>query len=293
MSPQLPAAGQVLAVIATLANAVMADSLASTAPSVAKARVLHYKTRIYRRRDPFSPTLRLAAAGETYDVYTSSGTWYEVVLPDGQTGWVAARHLDVKPTRAAGPGGAGSGREVLGALAGTLAGGTATTVCLGAALAWSLKGFGFLKEVHGSGAVSQTTISMATGAGLASAVLTPAAAAYGAYTLGESERPGGSIWLSCVGAAVGGVAGNTIGYGLDALLSLAVGETVYLFSGLGGVVGTTAGAVIGYRKSKPPRPLQLAWARRVNPPALGLAPGNPASGQTSWALQLNLLALQF
>jgi hypothetical protein len=148
-------------------------------------------------------------------------------------------------------------------------------------------------RVHGSGTVTRTMVYLALGATVVSYALTPAAAAYGAYTMGETNRPGGSMWASWVYATAGGVAGTGLGIGLDALASRIFKGTSLAFTVLVGTFGTTAGAVFGYERSRPAGARQYGWMRHVSPPTFGLALDSSARGQSSPVVQLNLVALRF
>jgi uncharacterized protein YgiM (DUF1202 family) len=273
----------------------MAESPAPAAQSALTAQVLDPNARIYAQRDPFSATLWLGRVGDVYDLSTKSGDWYEVALPDGRTGWIVGQHVVVMPARAARSlrAVAGSGREILGAVVGTLVGGTVTGACLIGAFALDPPFDGLFMRVHGSGTVTRTMVYLALGATVASYALTPAAAAYGAYTMGETNRPGGNMWASWVYATAGGVAGTGLGIGLDALVNQIFHGTTPAFTILVGGFGTTAGAVIGYEKSKPRYAQQYGWTRHVSPPTFGLSMDTSTPGQTSPALRLNLVALRF
>jgi hypothetical protein len=288
----LPAA---LLLVIVLAGSAGAESPVPAAQSALTAHVLDPDTRIYARRDPFSATLQLNAVGDAYAVRAKAEGWYEVALPDGRTGWIVRQHVVVKPTRAAGSPRAhlGTRREALGALAGTLVGGTVTLACIGGAIVIADPFDGLFVRVHGSGTVSQTTVFLALGAIAASEILTPAAAAFGAYTVGERDQPGGNLLTSWAHATAGGLIGSGLGIGLDALLYQVTGSGIFPFTGLGSLVGTTAGAVIGYQHSKPAHARQYGWIRHVSPPTFGLAQDSSTRGQSYPVVQLNLVELRF
>lgn len=275
-------------------SAVAASPPPDAQSSGMTAQVLDPEARIYAERDPFSAPLGLGTVGEVYAFRARSAGWCEVALPDGRTGWIVERHVVVRPVRVAGasqppPGTRG---EVLGALAGTLVGNTVTGALLAGTILLAGQPFEG-QPVHGSGVVSQTTVLLALGACAASSALTPAAAAYGAYTVGERRQPGGNMLTSWAYATAGGLLGSGLGYGLYALLARATGQGTFSFFGLGGLIGTTAGAVIGYENSRPRYARQYGWASHVSPPTIGLAMDSSTRGQTSPALRLNLVALRF
>ena len=257
--------------------------------AVLTARVLDSEARIYSDRDPLSDALLAGSTGDLYPVRSKLGSWYEIELPDGRTGWIVGQHVAVKPARAL----LGTRGEIAGALTGTLVGGTATVLLLSGTIALADPFDGLFERVHGSGTVSQTAVLFALGASATSLVLTPAAAAFGAYTAGERNQPGGNVLISWVYAAAGGILGAGLGIGLDALASHVTNGNAGIFSSLGGLVGTTAGAVIGYENSRPPYARQYRWTQHLSPPTIALAADNSAGGQLSPVMQLNLVSLHF
>lgn len=290
-----PRSGFGLLAIAVLIGGVLADSLTPETETTLKVHVLDSKANIYVHPDPLSPVLRSVKSGDVFSAFKRSETWYEVGLAEGQTGWIEARHVVVDssclsklPQRTT-----SSSGKVLGALAGTCLGGTAAMALVATAIVLGIEGFHFSNEVRGSGGVSRTAVGAAAFAGFTATALTPAAAAYGAYSVGERREPGGSMWMSWAGAAGGGFAGFFAGYGLGFLFSLAGAEMEGPLAALGGLVGTTAGAVIGYDRSKASAKARRSLSQRIGVPTLGITPGTQVDGQTYVGLRLNLLALQF
>jgi len=261
---------------------------------VLRAWVIDGSCRIYGQPDPFSSPLRTAEPGEPYQVLAKSAGWYEVLLPDNRTGWIVARHAVLSSHAGAGPGRvSGSKGEVWAALGGGLVGGCVGVIPMYAFLAYTLGSLDLFSPVHGSNAVSRTMISIAYGASVASAVVVaPAAAAYGAFSAGEREQPGGNLAQSWAGALAGNLVGAGAGLCLDLLLSGSNTSTGYLFTSLGSLAGTTAGAVIGYEHSKPVYARHYA-AGRVGLPMAGLSLNRTSSGQTSPAVRMDLVTVRF
>jgi len=253
------------------------------------ARVLDYGSRILQTRDPLSPVLVACLPGDAFPVRSELGDWCEVALPDGGTGWILARHTMVGPARSL----PGAGGEIAGALAGTLVGSTVTAAFYGGTMVMLFGPLDLSPGIGGSGGVSRMTVQFALGATAACVILTPAAAAYGAYVAGERHRPGGNMLTSWAYAGAGGIVGLGLGYGFDALLAGATGETSGLFAGIGLLAGVTAGAVIGYEESKPPYARQWRWARHVRPPAVGLTTTGAAGDHRSLAVRMNVMDFRF
>jgi hypothetical protein len=284
-------------------NALLAALLATAWPGIAgaagaqsggrtafpTARVLDYGTRILAERDPFSAVIVPCLPGDVYPVRRKLGDWYEVELSGGQFGWILARHVVVRSARAL----PGTGGEVAAALTGSLIGSTVTAGFYGGTLVLLFGPGDLLRGVRGSGAVSGTTVWFALGATAASFVLTPAAAAYGAYTVGEKHSPGGNMLTSWAYAGAGGIAGFGLGYCVDAFLSRAAGGSGGLFAGIGLLVGMTAGAVLGYEESKPPFARQYRWAEHIRPPAVGLASSEATLDCQSLAMKVNVVNVRF
>jgi hypothetical protein len=290
----LPAALLLAALL--LGSAVAAGPPADARNATLAAQVLDPEARIYAERDPFSAVLLSSAAGDMYAVRARTSGWYEVTLPDGRTGWIAEQHVVVGPARGSGAPRAhpGTEREALGALAGTLVGGTVTgALYVGAFLLADEPFEGLFEPVHGSGTVSQTTGFLALSAAAVSYVLTPAAAAYGAYTAGERDKPGGSMWTSWAYSTAGGILGSGLGIGLSALAFRDLGGGSIPFAALVGTFGTTAGAVLGYENSKRTQAQRYGWTQHVSPPTFGLTLDTSTRGQTFSKVRLNLVALRF
>lgn len=263
---------------------------------VLRAWVIGDSCRVYEQPDPFSTILRTSEAGEPYRVLARPPGWYEVQLPDHRTGWIVARHALLSSRTGARPERvSGSKSEVMTALGGALAGGCVGAVPMGAFLTYTLGSLDFFSPVHGSNAVSGTTISIAFGTWMAAAVMVaPAAAAYGAFTAGEREQPGGSLAQSWAVALAGNLIGGGAGFCLDYLLSNPASSTGtgLLFTSLGSLAGTTAGAVIGYERSKPAYARHYA-AGRVGLPMVGLSLDRTSSGQASPAVRVDVVTVRF
>jgi hypothetical protein len=227
--------------------------------------------------------------GEVYPIRSSLGDWYEVELPDGRTGWLLARHAAARRGRYL----PGAGGEVAGALAGTLVGSMVTAGFYGGTMVMLFGPILPSPGVRGSGAVSNTTVWFALGATAASLVLTPAAAAYGAYAAGERYQTGGDMLTSWAYAGAGGIVGLGLGYGFDALSSGMSGGNSGLCTGIGFLAGMTAGAVFGYEESRPPHARRYRWAEHIRPPAVGLTTDSAAFDQQSLALKVNVVHYRF
>jgi hypothetical protein len=280
---------------ALLTLVVSAVSQVPAAPdeAVLRAWVIDDSCRVYEQPDPFSTILRTAEAGEPYRVLARPPGWYEVQLPDNRTGWIVARHAVLSSRTGSGPGRVSASKsEVWTALGGASAGCCVEAIPMGAFLAYTFGNIDFFSPVHGSNAVSGTTISIAFGTWLASVlVVAPAAAAYGAFSAGECEQPGGSLAQSWAGALAGNLIGGGAGLCLDYLLSNS-GSSGGLFTSLGSLAGTTAGAVIGYERSKPVYARHYA-AGRVGLPMVGLSLDRTPSGQASPAMRVDLVTVRF
>ena len=241
--------------VGALLTLVAASVQSQPAPvqPVLRAWVIGDSCRVYEQPDPFSTILRTAGAGEPYRVMAKPAGWYEVQLPDHRTGWIVARHAVLSSRPGAGPVRASSSKsEVWTAFGGALAGGCVAVIPMSAFLAYAVGSMDLFSPVHGSNAVSGTTVSIAFGTWIASVVVVaPSVAAYGAFTAGEREQPGGSLAQSWAMALAGNLVVGGAGLCLDLLLSNSGSSTGPLFSSLGSLAGTTAGAVIGYERSKP------------------------------------------
>jgi hypothetical protein len=179
------------------------------------------------------------------------------------------------------------------AFGGALAGGCVAVVPMSAFLAYAIGSMDFFSPVHGSNAVSGTTVSIAFGTWITSVVVVaPAVAAYGAFTAGERSQPGGSLSQSWAGAMAGNLAGAGVGLCLDLLLSKSGSSTGPLFTSLGSLAGTTAGAVIGYEHSKPAYARHYA-AGRVGLPMVGLSLDRTSSGQRLPTVWVDLVSVRF
>jgi len=286
---------RVAAVLTLAAGILSAQNTVDTTHVARTAWVIDEACRVYEHPDPFATVLFATGAGDSYHVIEQSEGWYEVALPGSRTGWIAANHAVLSSTTAGGrPHVAGSGGEVRAALGGALVGGVIGIVPLYAFMAYTFGqiGLDLFTPVHGSDAVSGTTTTIAfTSAIVSLVVATPAAAAYGAYSAGEQERPGGSLSQAWGAALVGNLAGYTVGFGLDELLSNS-GLPAGLFTTVGSVAGTTTGAVLGYEHSKPANARHYASVQ-VGLPSVALAPGRTASGQVSPVVRANLVDLRF
>jgi len=259
-----------------------------------RAWVIDDSCLVYEEPDPFSSTIRVAESGDAFRVLDKSPGWYRVLLTDNRTGWIVARRALLSSRSGAKPGRVtGSKSEVWTALGGALGGGCVGIVPMGAFMAYTLGSLNLFEPVRGSNGVSRTTVSIALYAWATSAVIVgPAAAAYGAFRAGESERPGGSLPMSWAAALVGNIAGATGGYLLDYLLREANSSTGFLFTSLGSLAGTTAGAVLGYEYSKPAYARHYA-AGRVGLPAVGFSLQRDSSRQVTPAVQLDLVTVRF
>ncbi|MCX6844547.1 MAG: SH3 domain-containing protein [candidate division WOR-3 bacterium] len=274
--------------------AVSVQSQPAPGQPVLRAWVIGDSCRVYEQPDPFSTILRTAEAGEPYRVLAKPPGWYEVQLPDHRTGWIVARHALLSSRPGERPGRvSGSKSEVWTAFGGALAGGCVGVVPMGAFLAYTLGSMDFFSPVHGSNAVSGTTISIAFGTWIASVVVVaPAAAAYGAFAAGERGQPGGSLAQSRAMALAGNLTGAGVGLCLDLLLSKSGSSTGPLFTSLGSLAGTTAGAIIGYERSKPAYARHYA-AGRVGLPMVGLSLDRTSSGQRLPAVWVDLVSVRF
>jgi hypothetical protein len=261
---------------------------------VLRAWVIDDSCRVYEQPDPFSTILRSVAAGEAYRVMARPAGWYEVELPDHRTGWIISRHAVLSSRLGAGPARASSSKsEVWTALGGALAGGCVTVVPMGAFLAYSIGSMELFSPVHGSNGVSGTMVTVAFGTWVASVVVVaPAIAAFGAFTAGEREQPGGSLAQSWAMAMAGNLVGSVAGLCLDLLLSNSGSSTGLLLTSIGSLAGTTAGAVIGYERSKPAYARHYA-ADRVGLPMVGLALNRNSSGQRTPAVWVDLVSVRF
>jgi hypothetical protein len=261
---------------------------------VLNARVIGDSCRVYEQPDAFSTILRTAAPGEPYRVLSRPPGWYEVELPDDRTGWIVARHAVLSSRFGTGPARASSSKsEVWTALGGALTGGCIGMVPMSAFLAYALGSMDFFSPVHGSNGVSGTTVSIAFGTWVASVVVVaPAIAAFGAFTAGEREQPGGSLAESWATAMAGNLVIGGAGLCLDYLLSNSGSSTGMLFTSIGSLAGTTAGAVIGYERSKPAYARHYA-AGRVGLPMVGLALNRNSSGQRTPAVRVDLVSVRF
>lgn len=288
-------AAQIVTVLTLAVSVLAAQSTLDMSRNARRAWVIEGACRVYEHPDPFSSALLTTEAGESYQVLERTAGWYEVLLPENRHGWIAANRVVLTSARAGGqPHVAGSGNEVRAALGGALVGGVVGIVPLYAFMAYTFGqiGLDLFTPVHGSDAVSGTTTAIAFTSALVSLVVaTPAAAAYGAYSAGEHERPGGSLSQAWGAALVGNLAGYTLGLGLDALLSKS-GTPTGLITAVGSVAGTTTGAVLGYEHSKPANARHYASVQ-VGLPSVALAPGRTASGQVSPMVRANLVTLRF
>jgi hypothetical protein len=285
--------GLVGALLSLVALAVEGTPAASE--RVLRAWVIDDSCLIYEEPDPFSSTLRLAESGDALRVLDKSPGWYRVLLPDNRTGWIVAQRAILSSRAGARPGRvSGSNGEVWTALGGALAGGCVGIVPMGGFIVYTLGGISFGEPpVRGSNAISRTTASIAFYAWMTSAAIAgPAAAAYGAFRAGESERPGGSLAVSWAAALIGNITGTAGGYLLDYLLTNDRSSPGPLFTSLGSLAGTTAGAVIGYEYSKPTYARHYA-AKRVGLPAVGFSLQRDSSRQVSPAVRLDLVTVRF
>jgi hypothetical protein len=274
--------------------AVSAQGQPAPVQPVLRAWVIADSCRIYEQPDPFSTIIRTAAADEPYRVLAKPAGWYEVQLPDHRTGWIVARHAVLSSRLGPGPARASSSKsEVWTALGGALAGGCVAVVPMGAFLAYAIGSIDLFSPVHGSNGVSGTTITIAFGTWIASVVLvTPAVAAYGAFTAGEREQPGGSLAQSWAMAMAGNFVVGGAGLCLDYLMSNSGSSGGWLFTSIGSLAGTTAGAVIGYERSKPAYARHYA-AGRIGLPMVGLALNRNSSGQRTPAVWVDLVSVRF
>ncbi|MBM3331994.1 SH3 domain-containing protein [candidate division WOR-3 bacterium] len=279
--------------LVTLVALVVEGVPAASAP-VLRAWVIDDSSLIYEKPDPFSSTMRIVEHGDALRVLDRSPGWYEVLLPDNRSGWMVAQRAILSSRPGPGPGRVtGSKREMWAAFGGALAGGLVGIIPMGVFIAYTLGSLDPFSPVRGSNGVSGITISTAFGAWVASVVLVgPAAAAYGTFRAGESERPGGNLRMAWGASVVGHIAGTTVGLCLDLLLSQISPSSVFPFSAIGSLAGTTAGAVIGYERSKPTYARYYARGR-VGLPAVGFSLQRDSSRQVSPAVRLDLVSVRF
>lgn len=283
--------GLIVALLTVVAPS--AQSPFATVQPALRAWVIDGSCRIYEQPDPFSSPLRTAEAGEVYLVLAKQAGWYKVRLPDERTGWIVASHAVLSSHAGTGPGRvSGSKHEVWAALGGAVAGGCVGVIPMYAFLAYTLGSMNLFSPVRGSNAVSGTTVWIAFGTCMAAVVVAPAAAGYGAFSAGEREQPGGSLAQSWAGALAGNLTGAAAGYCVDALLGNAGSSTSLLFTSIGSLAGTTAGAVIGYQHSKPVYARHYA-AGRVGLPMVGFALDRTSSGQASPVVRVDLATVRF
>jgi hypothetical protein len=284
--------GLVGAVLTLMALAVQGQP--APIQPVLRAWVIGDSCRVYEQPDPFSTIIHTAAPGEPYRILSRPAGWYEVQLPDHQTGWIVARHAVLSSRLGPGPARASSSKsEVWTALGGALTGGCITVVPMSAFLSYAFGNLNLLTPVRGSNGVSGTTVTVAFGTWVASVVVVaPAIAAWGAFTAGEREQPGGSLAQSWAMAMAGNLVIGGAGLCLDRLLLNSGLSTGMLFTAIGSLAGTTAGAVIGYERSKPAYARHYA-AGRVGLPMVGLALNRNSSGKKTPAVWANLVSVRF
>jgi len=277
-------------------QAAAAGPDSGSAAALGAARVRDSETRIFPRPDLFATPIGKAFFDSSYKVLARVPGWCRVALAQG-TGWIPASHVLLPD---AGHNdyflGVHSRRVFYGALCGSLAGSTAGLVA-GWTAARSIFDvyLSLFGRVQGNRGVSATTLQVSACTALLGLALAPGGAAFGAWSAGEQERPGGSLARAWLMSDVGWLCFTAVGVGVDALVSMYAFDGAYVpvFTPIGSVLGMSLGSAWAYESSQPRDGPPGFLAVRVMPPSVGFCPAGRDPARDPLRVNARLLSLRF
>jgi hypothetical protein len=286
--------GLLLAMSGLRAGTAKPDSGSAAARGV--VRVEDFDAHIYPRPDLFATPLGRAQLNSSYYVLSQTPGWCRVALAQG-TGWIPVSHVLLPPAeRESYILGVHSRRVFYGALCGSLVGSAVGLVAGWTAINsifkvdWQVYG-----PVQGNRGVSATTLELSSCTGLFGLALAPGGAAFGAWSAGEQERPGGSLARAWLMADISWLCFTGIGVGLDAFVSAYAtnGNFVPVFTPTGSVLGMALGAAWAYESSQPHGGPPGFLAGHFLPPTVGFCMTGRDRALSHTGLNARLLSLQF
>jgi len=123
--------------------------------------------------------------------------------------------------------------------------------------------------------------------GLTGVIGVPCLTSYGAYLVGNHYEQDGKYWPSVLGAYLGLLGGVAVGAGIWKLTE----NSICIIPC--GIIGITAGSVIGYNRSRPKPSSSQGFYNHFEPPTLGLRPEKTDDGKTITAVDFKLIKARF